>query len=310
MKIICITPVTDTMMQNLETKGDVTYCPNINKNQLSEALKEDYDVIFTNPNKQGFVLDKGLLGPSSVSVICTASTGTNHIDKKYCQDNNITIFSITTDYPLLRKITSTAEHSFALMMALLRNLPNSQNSVIAGAWNWEPFLGRQINCLKIGIVGYGRLGEMMARYCAAFGAEVYICDPYKSTDMKYPQVDSLERLFEICDVVSLHVHVTDETKYFINKKLLAKVTKSVYLINTSRGEVVDEKDIISMLESGKLAGYATDVVEDEFGDVSNSPIIQHLEDLNIIVTPHIGGMTSDARELAYNGAINKLENTK
>tara|TARA_Y100000593_G_scaffold11444_1_gene20513 strand:- start:54527 stop:55459 length:933 start_codon:yes stop_codon:yes gene_type:complete len=308
MKIICITPITDTMMENLQSRGSVTYCPNINKNDLSVALQEGYDVIFTNPNKQGFMLDKELLGPSSVSVICTASTGTNHIDKKYCESNDITVLSITTDYHLLRKITSTAEHSFGLMLSLLRNVPRAQQSVLDGGWNWEPFLGRQINSLKVGIVGFGRLGEMMAHYCDSFGAGVYIHDPYKSSKFRYMQSQSLESLFKTCDVVSLHVHVTDETRHFINKELLQNITSPVYLINTSRGEVVDEKDIVSMLESGKLAGYATDVVENEFDNINDSPIIQRMDDLNIIVTPHIGGMTSDARELAYNGAINKLEN--
>ena len=93
----------------------------------------------------------------------------------------------------------------------------------------------------------------------------------------------------------------------INEKLLAKSKKSPYIINTSRGEIVDEKAIINALESNLIAGYGTDVVEDEFGTLSNSPIIRGMKDgLNIIVTPHTGGMTIEGQTKAYTWAINKL----
>ena len=83
--------------------------------------------------------------------------------------------------------------------------------------------------------------------------------------------------------------------------------KDSYIINTSRGEIVNEKDIIESLESGHLKGYATDVVDDEFGNIKNSKLIQRSKDLNIIVTPHIGGMTIEAQEIAYNGVIDKFK---
>jgi len=306
MNILCITPITDSMMANLSSKGEIHYFPNLEKPQVKTLLKTGkYDVIFTNPNKQNFMLDEELLSGSNISTICTASTGLNHIDMDYCEKNNIKTLSITKDYVILNKVTSTAEHSFGLLMALIRNIPSSFDSVKAGDWDWERFTGRQINHLTIGIVGYGRLGKMMVRYCEAFGAKVLIYDPYKMAS-RYQQPASLKSLFDLSDVVSLHVHVTDETKHFINKEILQNILKPLYLINTSRGEIVNEKDIIDALEKGKLAGFATDVVEDEFGDLASSEIIKRCEDLNIIVTPHIGGMTREAREIAYNAVIEKL----
>jgi D-3-phosphoglycerate dehydrogenase len=306
MKILCITPITDTMMKNLLSKGEVSYYPNLKKKQIRDLLTlKKYDVIFTNPNKQNFMLDEDLLDGSNISIICTASTGLNHIDLDYCKKNSIKTLSITKDYVILDKITSTAEHSFGLMMALIRNIPKSFGSVKKGQWDWEKYIGRQIDHLTIGIVGLGRLGKMMARYCQAFGAKVLVYDPYVA-ESQYQHVGSLQELFDLCDVVSLHVHVSDETKHFINKDLFNKATKSPYLINTSRGEIVNEIDVIRALEEGHLAGYATDVVEDEFGDLDDSQIIKRSEDLNIIVTPHIGGMCKEAREIAYNAAINKL----
>jgi len=293
-------------MTNLLSKGKVYYYPNLEKQQIKSLLRSrKYNVIFTNPNKQNFMLDEELLSGYNISIICTASTGLNHIDMDYCEENDIKTLSITKDYVILNKITSTAEHSFGLMMSLIRNIPSAFDSVKAGDWDWERFLGRQINHLTIGIVGLGRLGKMMARYCEAFGAKVLIYDPYV-TESRYQHVSSLTDLFTSSDAISLHVHVSDETKHFINRAVLENVLKPLYLINTSRGEIVNEKDIIEALELGKLAGYATDVVEDEFGDLPNSQIIKRCEGLNIIVTPHIGGMCREAREIAYNAVIEKL----
>ena len=129
-------------------------------------------------------------------------------------------------------------------------------------------MGRQIKDLNVGIVGYGRLGKMMDRFCKAFEANTFIYDPYVDI-----QQTSLEEMFKKCDVVSLHVHVSKETKYMINKNLLGLMKKDSYLINTSRGEIVEEKDVVDALEFGNLAGYGTDVIEDEFNDWIDSPIV-------------------------------------
>jgi lactate dehydrogenase-like 2-hydroxyacid dehydrogenase len=142
---------------------------------------------------------------------------------------------------------------------------------------------------------------MMAKYCKAFDAEVYIYDPYSEES----NVKELEDLFQICDAVSLHVHVTNETKYMINYNLLSYNVK--FLINTSRGEIVNELDVIKALKENKLYGYGADVIEDEFGNIKNSPFFS-LENskLNYIFTPHMGGMTIQGQTKAYKWAINKF----
>ena len=114
-------------------------------------------------------------------------------------------------------------------------------------------------------------------------------------------------MFVNCDVISLHVHVTNETKYMINKKLLGLSKKDLYIINTSRGEIVNENNIVEALKNKKLSGYGTDVVEHEFNDLKKSPIINAMnEGENIIVTPHIGGMTIEGQTKAYKWSISKL----
>ena len=143
---------------------------------------------------------------------------------------------------------------------------------------------------------------MMKKYCDAFNAHTYVYDPYLDVEQT-----SLENMFEICDVISLHVHVTDETKYMISKKLLGLSKKGLYIINTSRGEIVNENDIVQSLNKGNLLGYGTDVIENEFDDITKSPIIKAMnKGKNIIVTPHVGGMTIEGQTKAYNWSINKL----
>tara|TARA_Y100000593_G_scaffold93937_1_gene190701 strand:- start:685 stop:1608 length:924 start_codon:yes stop_codon:yes gene_type:complete len=303
MKIICITPVKhiDGVYENLCSLGKVIYEPYIGYEDLKEMITKPGNgitTIFTNPNKQEFILDEELLKYSIVTRIITASTGLNHIDMNYMK--NFYVHSLTEELDVIERISSTAEHAFALMMSLVRNIPKSFDDVKDGHWDYEKFIGMQLKGKNIGIIGLGRLGKMMMNYCLGLGMNPKIYDPYNG----YNDLDSV---LKQSDIISLHVHVTNETRNIVNKKFLDRMKKNSYIINTSRGEIVNEKDIIKSLESGYLKGYATDVVCDEFGNIKDSEMIERSKDLNIIVTPHIGGMTKEAQEIAYNGIINKTK---
>jgi D-3-phosphoglycerate dehydrogenase len=197
------------------------------------------------------------------------------------------------------------------MLSLIRKIPISFHSVRDGNWDWEPYVGRQLNFLTIGIIGFGRLGKLMGRYCNGLGMKVLVCDPYVDNEVEGWNVEQvgLDELLGRSDVISLHVHVTDETREMINKNTISKMVKKPYLINTSRGEIVNEDDIIDALRSEDLQGYATDVIRDEFGDIKNSKLVDEsiTPQDKIIITPHIAGMTKEAREIAYNLAVDKLE---
>lgn len=305
MKIAVITPVKhlNGIEDLLSTKGEIFYLEEGTKSEVRDLLlKENIDTILCNPNQQTYKIDQELLDNTAVSLINTCSTGMNHINQEYCKSNGIKIYSLTQDYELINNLPSTSELAFGLLLDLMRNITISNNEVKQNkTWDYLPFVGQQMKDFKIGIVGYGRLGKMMAKYCKAFDAEVYIYDPYSEES----NVKELEDLFQICDAVSLHVHVSDETKYMIDYDLLSRNVK--FLVNTSRGEIVKESDVIKALKECKLWGYATDVIEDEFGDIKNSPFFS-LENskLNYIFTPHVGGMTIQGQTKAYKWAINKL----
>ena len=305
MKIAVITPIRhlDGVYELLQTKGEVFMLEDGDINEVRELLiKENIDTILCNPNQQTYKIDYSLLYNTNVSLINTCSTGMNHIDVDYCKKAGIEIYSLTKDYDLINDLPSTSELAFGLLLDLMRNITMSNNVTKRDkTWDYLPFVGQQMKDYKVGIVGYGRLGKMMAKFCRAFDAEVYIYDPYSDES----NIDTLEELFDICDAVSLHVHVSDETKYMINYNLLSRGVK--FLVNTSRGEIVNEYDVIRALKECKLWGYGTDVIEDEFGDIGVSPFFSlDISKLNCIFTPHIGGMTIQGQTKAYKWAVNKL----
>jgi D-3-phosphoglycerate dehydrogenase len=301
MKIVCITPIKhiEGVFNMLSKNFDVVYKPEIAKDDLNSLLREDAQIqgIYTNPNKQSFVINESVLKDTAIRVICTASTGTNHIDINFCDSNNIDVISLTKDMQTIEKITSTAEHAFSLMMSMIRNIPSSFESVKRKEWDYEKYIGRQVDNLAIGILGYGRLGKMMARFCDAFNMEIFVCDPYVKVE-NFKQV-GFNEMMEKSDIISLHVHLNDETNHMINSNSLDLCRRSPYIINTSRGAVANEYDIIRALREKKISGYATDVLENELGDIEKSPLIEKANQFNIVITPHIGGMTREGQKIAY-----------
>ena len=306
--IICTTPIDHLkgLKRNLEKKGKLIYKPNINKKDLKKILEKNsqINVIFCNPNRQGYILNKEILQNSSVKLINTASTGLNHINQNDCKKLNIKIISLTKDFKLIKKLPSTSELSFGLMINLQRNIIQSFQSVKNRKWDYTPFIGQELSSLTIGIIGLGRLGNLMANYAKAFGMRVFYYDPFKET-RKYKKTN-LKRLLQIADVISIHAHVSNQTKYMINKKILKFAKKKPVIINTSRGELVNEQDIVWGLKNKIISGYGADVIEKEFIGINKSPIIKNINKYNIIITPHIGGMTYQGQLRAYNYAINKL----
>ena len=307
--IICTTPIDHLkgLKKNLEKRGKLIYKPNINKTELKKILNENkkIDIIFCNPNRQGYILDKEILKNSSIKLINTASTGLNHINRDDCKKLGIKILSLTKDIKLIRKLPSTSELSFGLMINLQKNIFQSFKSVKNKKWDYTPFIGQELSSLTIGIIGLGRLGNFMAKYAKAFGMKVFYYDSFKNS--KNYKKTNLKRLFEISDVISIHAHVNDKTIHMVNKKILRLARKRPIIINTSRGELVNEKDIIWGLRNKKISGYGADVIEKEFVDIKKSPVIKNINKYNIIVTPHVGGMTYQGQERAYSYAANKIK---
>ena len=311
-KILCITPIKhlEGVYEKLSSCGELIYKPNITKQELKILLDTSgARYLFTNPNKQNFMLDEEVLQFSFLEVINTVSTGLNHIDMDYCEQNDIDVWSLKEDYELINDLPSTSELAFGLMMSLLRNIPKSFHSVRDGNWDYEPYVGHQVKGKTVGVIGYGRLGKIMCRLFDGWGVKVLVNDPYTYTlRQDIPTVDR-GTLLKKSDVVFLHTHVTDETRGMVDDEFLSQMKQGSYLVNTARGELVDEGSIIKSIEQGHLKGYGTDVIKDEFGDIKNSKLVEFSinPNNNVVITPHIGGMTIEGQTKAYHWAVNKFK---
>ena len=194
------------------------------------------------------------------------------------------------------------------MITSIRKINQSWNSVRQGNWDYIPYIGRQINHITIGVVGYGRLGKLFARYCKAFGAKVLIFDPYKSVKNKQYEQVSINKLLKNSDVISFHVHVNDETIEMVDEIWFKQMKSEIVLVNTSRGEIINEKHLIEFLKKNENAFYATDVIANEIKGKIDSPFKNWgIKSNRVLITPHIGGMTKEAQEIAYNAAAEMLK---
>ena len=310
-KILVITPVRHIagVTEILESTGQVSYMDDPTQGEVI-AVIGNYDVIYTNPNKSKVFIGREVIDAAkNLKVICTASTGTNHIDKAYAEEKGLPIIALTEEREVINRISSTAEFAFALTMASLRHVVRSHNAVMTGEWDYTRYIGRQMNYLTIGVIGYGRLGSMYSTYCQAFGSRILVYDPYKTVDRNgLEQVDNLSILLHESDVIAIHVHVTEETLGMINAEKFAQMKQDVLLVNSSRGDIVNEDDAVAFLRANPEAKMATDVLTDEVRNRLASSLLQYAhESEQVIITPHIGGMSREAQEIAYGHAAQQLK---
>src|SRR3989344_6124567 len=250
----------------LEGLGSVTYATPT-QDEL-ERIIGDYDILVVGLwlaiNKR--VLDAG----TGLKLIATATTGLDHI-------------------------------ALALALMLSRQLSAASAAVARGEWRREDFRGHNLSERTLGVVGLGRLGRLLAHHGTALGMRVLYSDPNAGAGAhpEYEKV-SLAELLRESDVVSIHVHLSPLTEHMFDTAAFAQMKPSAYLINTSRDRIVDEAALIKALEAGQLAGYGTDVLSDEIefaGQIPNThPLWAYsLTHPEVIIVPHIGGMTEESR---------------
>lgn len=240
------------------------------------------------------VLDRAL----RLRVIATRTSQLRHVDVEEARRRGIEVLRIEPDDPLLRATTSTAEETFALLLALVRNVPWAFDSVKDERWERSRYGGHELAGKTIGLVGYGRLGRMVAGYARAFGMDVVAYDPH--VEVEDAEAVSLDELLGRADVVSIHCTFSEETRGLVGEPELALLKPSAVLVNTARGEIVDEAALLAALSEGRLAGAAVDTLAGERPDGSHlrdNPLVRYArEHENVIVLPHLGGATAEATE--------------
>ena len=251
------------------------------KNELHE-----YDALLVRSATK--VTDELLDRMTSLKIVARAGVGVDNIDVPSCTKRGIIVVNAPDGNTI-----STAEHTFAMIASLARNIPQAHQTVKGGGWERNRFAGTELKGKTLGIVGMGRIGSELTKRARAFQMDVFAFDPFLTAERaKELQVSTgtLEELMAVSDFITVHTPLTKDTKGLFNRETIQQCKDGVYLINCARGGIIDEEALYEAIESGKVAGAALDVFVEE------PPVDNRLLNLNqIIVTPHLGASTKEAQ---------------
>ena len=314
-KILISTPLhfIDTIKAKFNKLGICKYYSGASLNQIQKIIK-NIDVWVCSPSPEYKINNEILRFAKNLKYIVTPSTGSNHISLKDCKKNNIKVYSLKNSKSV-KNITASSEFTFGLMLSFIRKISKAQKIVKSGHWrDMEDCLrGHELQGKTVGIVGYGRIGSNIASYCKPFKMKIYAYDPYlKIKSNIVNQVTNIKKLLNISDIVFVCVHLNDKTKMMVNDRWFKSMKANSILINTSRGEIANESSIIKALKSKKIKGVAVDVVSDEqnIHKKKNRLVEYSKQDENLLITPHIAGLTYESEYKAAMSSINVIKKLK
>lgn len=254
----------------------------------------NYEVLIMRVNP---IIDREILdAATSLKIIGVCAAGMNHIDMDYAKQKGILVVNAAG-----LNANAVAELTFGMMLDIARKIiPANKDVKESHHWDRSRFVGYELRGKTLGIMGFGRVGRRVAELGKAFGMVIAAYDPY----LKPEQFEaagakgmSIDELLRVSDFVSVHVPLTPETKYLFSKDTLVRMKNTAVVLNMSRGGIVNEADMYEALKSGRIGGYASDVLENELagsGLQGNDSFISPLFECdNFVVTPHIGAHTLD-----------------
>ena len=276
----------DISLSVFEGFGEVSYAKTLKGSELIDFIK-DKDVVLLNRS----ILTRDILECcKALKYIGVFATGYNNVDIEYCKNNGITVCNVPG-----YSTESVVQLTICFILMLCCNTESYSNYVKQGLWSFTadrtyfPFNITRLKNKTLGIIGMGNMGKRLAEIMSVFGMKIIYFSRTKK-DLPYEFVTK-EELFSRSDIISLHCPVNEETKEIINKESLKLCKDGLYLVNTSRGALINEDDVCAALSSGKLQGYACDVVTNE-PLTNNSPLFNAK---NTIFTPHIAWADRDTR---------------
>tara|TARA_B100000963_G_C22549336_1_gene635983 strand:+ start:124 stop:1065 length:942 start_codon:yes stop_codon:yes gene_type:complete len=266
----------------------------------------DCQVIFDAYMKVEFSKQR-LFKAKNLKLFITATTGFSHINKTYLDQNNIPLYTLADQKHVTAGLTAAAEHTWLLLMSVARKLTSAFNHVMDYNWDRNIFPGLMFKGKTLGIIGCGRIGGWMSKYANGFGMNVIgydlneINEEYK---IKYCDIDEL---LSISDFVSINVPLNNQTTNLLSESKLKLLKKSAVLVNTSRGEVLDENFLLHMLKNKLIGGAGLDVLIGE-PNINNHPLINYAKSNdNLIITPHIGGFSPESLEIVFDFSAKRIK---
>ncbi len=295
MKILICDEIDKEATEELKKLGDVE----IGREKLNKNILE-YDCIIV---RSATKITRDIIERSkNLKIIARAGVGLDNIDVGAAKEKNIKVINAPDSLTV-----SVSELVFGSLLCLMRKICDANNSMKEGRWEKKKFEGIEIYKKNFGIIGFGRIGKRVASIANAFNANVFAYDPlitdekiYKNLNVKKSELDEI---LSECDIISLHVPLTNETKDMINEKNIRLMKKNAIIINTSRGGIINEKALIDALKNKRIAGACIDVFENE---PNINPEFRNLD--NVVLTPHLGSATKEAQKRAGMDIVNQIKN--
>lgn len=290
MKILVSDPLGPGGMAELkkETNIQVDERPGLSPEDLKKIIGE-YDAIII---RSGTRVTKEIIeAGTKLRVVGRAGVGVDNVDLEAATKKGIIVMNTPEGNTI-----STAEHTFSMLMALARNIPQAVASVKNAEWKRTAFLGTELNGKTLGVVGFGRIGREVVKRALAFNMKVVAYDPFiaKGSNVGGLPVEFMEfkELLGVADFITVHTPLTPETKYLLNAETLKLCKKGVKLVNCARGGIMEEKALVDAINSGIVSGVALDVFEAE-PPAADNPLLKLKQ---VIATPHLGAATTEAQE--------------
>jgi D-3-phosphoglycerate dehydrogenase len=268
------------------TKFDLETCNSLVNDALGIVIRSRF------PMHESF-----LKHAPKLQFIARSGAGMENIDESYCRERNIQLFNAPEG-----NRNAVGEHALGMLLALLNKFIQGDQQVRQGIWDREGNRGEELDSKTVGIIGYGNNGRAFAKKLRGFDCKVLVYDKYLPTiaDDFVTQV-SLEQLYQEADVISFHIPQNEETLYWVNDTFFASLEKPIYLINLSRGKIVDTQALLNAISKGQVKGAGLDVLEFEkasFEHFSDSERLSSFQELiasnKVILTPHVGGWTTES----------------
>jgi len=285
MKVLVREPIADAGIELLREHFDVAVDGDTN---LDEAIADCDGIVIRSATK---LTAEVLEHAAKLKVIGRAGVGIDNVDVEAATRRGIVVANAPES-----TVVSAAEHTLALLLALARHVPDAHAALKQGRWERSRFGGIELAGKTLGVLGFGRIGQQVARRALALEMRVVAYDPFvgaeRFRELGVERVESRDDVFGQADFLTLHVPLSDETRAFINRETIAKMRDGVRLVNAARGELVDEEALIEALESRKIASAALDVFASE---PYTGPL---LAQERVVVTPHLAASTVEAQDRA------------
>ena len=272
----------------LQAAADVTNQPGITSEELLQAIGE-YDALVVRGRTK--VTAAVIAAGKNLKVVGRAGVGVDNIDLAAAQSGGVLVVNSPTATSI-----AVAEHALAMMLALVRHLPRADHAMKSGRWEKKILMGTELSGKTLGVIGLGNIGAAVAQRAAAFGMQILAFDPVFSDEQiqqRGAEPVQLSEIYARCEIITLHVPLTPQTRNLINGQVFAQMKRGVKLVCTARGGIIDETALLSALETGQVAGAALDVFAEEPPGLT--ALVAHPQ---VIAAPHLGAQTEEAQTRA------------